>query len=174
MKKIMQNNLQKAEDEPSRNETLDKMDRKILNILQRDNQITNLALAEQIGISAPPCFRRVKRLRDEGFIVNDVSLVDPFKVGRPLIVFANITLEKQREDLLAHFERKMSDEPEVMQCYFVSGDTDYLLIIHVADMNHYNDFARRVFANEPNIKKFRSSFCLNRTKYNTHVVLPEN
>lgn len=170
----MQNNLQKAEDEPSRNETLDKMDRKILNILQRDNQITNLALAEQIGISAPPCFRRVKRLRDEGFIVNDVSLVDPFKVGRPLIVFVNITLEKQREDLLTHFERKMSDEPEVMQCYFVSGDTDYLLIIHVADMNHYNDFARRVFANEPNIKKFRSSFCLNRTKYNTHVVLPED
>lgn len=174
MKKIMQNNLQKAEDEPSRNEALDKTDRKILNILQRDNQITNLALAEQIGISAPPCFRRVKRLRDEGFIVNDVSLVDPFKVGRPLIVFANITLEKQREDLLAHFERKMAGEPEVMQCYFVSGDTDYLLIIHVADMNHYNDFARRVFANEPNIKKFRSSFCLNRTKYNTHVVLPEN
>ena len=174
MKKMMQNNLQKAEEESSRNETLDKMDRKILNILQRDNQITNLALAEQIGISAPPCFRRVKRLRDEGFIVNDVSLVDPFKVGRPLIVFANITLEKQREDLLAHFERKMSDEPEVMQCYFVSGDTDYLLIIHVADMNHYNEFARRVFANEPNIKKFRSSFCLNRTKYNTHVVLPED
>ena len=174
MKKIMQSNLQKVEDEPSRNETLDKMDRKILNILQRDNQITNLALAEQIGISAPPCFRRVKRLRDEGFIVNDVSLVDPFKVGRPLIVFANITLEKQREDLLAHFERKMAEEPEVMQCYFVSGDTDYLLIIHVADMNHYNDFARRVFANEPNIKKFRSSFCLNRTKYNTHVVLPED
>ena len=170
----MQSNLQKVEDEPSRNETLDKMDRKILNILQRDNQITNLALAEQIGISAPPCFRRVKRLRDEGFIVNDVSLVDPFKVGRPLIVFANITLEKQREDLLAHFERKMAEEPEVMQCYFVSGDTDYLLIIHVADMNHYNDFARRVFANEPNIKKFRSSFCLNRTKYNTHVVLPED
>lgn len=174
MKKIMQNNLLKAEDEPSRNEALDKMDRKILNILQRDNQITNLALAEQIGISAPPCFRRVKRLRDEGFIVNDVSLVDPFKVGRPLIVFANITLEKQREDLLAHFERKMAEEPEVMQCYFVSGDTDYLLIIHVADMNHYNEFARRVFANEPNIKKFRSSFCLNRTKYNTHVVLPED
>lgn len=170
----MQNTQQKIEDESSKTEILDKTDRKILNILQRDNQITNLALAEQIGISAPPCFRRVKRLRDEGFIVNDVSLVDPFKVGRPLIVFANITLEKQREDLLAHFERKMAAEPEVMQCYFVSGDTDYLLIIHVADMNHYNDFARRVFANEPNIKQFRSSFCLNRTKYNTHVVLPED
>jgi Lrp/AsnC family leucine-responsive transcriptional regulator len=155
-------------------ELLDKTDRKILNILQKDNQITNLALADKIGISAPPCFRRVKRLREAGIIMKDVSLVDPFKVGRPLIVFANITLEKQREDLLAHFERKMAEQPEIMQCYFVSGDTDYLLIIHVYDMNHYNEFARRVFANEPNIKKFRSSFCLNRTKYNTHVYLPEN
>jgi Lrp/AsnC family leucine-responsive transcriptional regulator len=155
-------------------DTLDKIDRKILNILQKDNQITNLALSEKIGISAPPCFRRVKRLREKGFIVKDVALVDPFKVGRPLIVFVNVTLEKQREDLLAHFERKMSEQLEIMQCYFVSGDTDYLLIVHVADMNHYNDFARRVFANEANIKKFRSSFCLNRTKYNTHVHLPES
>ena len=65
----------------------------------------------------------------------------------------------------AHFERKMSEEPEIMQCYFVSGDTDYLLIFHVKDMNDYNDFARRVFANEPNIKQFRSGFCFNRTKY---------
>ncbi|KTD77182.1 Lrp/AsnC family transcriptional regulator [Legionella waltersii] len=152
---------------------LDRTDRKILNILQQDNQITNLALANRVGISAPPCFRRVKRLREEGYISKDVALVDPFKVGRPLIVFVNITLEKQREDLLAHFERKMADEPEIMQCYFVSGDTDYLLIIHVADMNHYNELARRVFANEPNIKQFRSSFCLSRTKYNTQVVLTE-
>jgi Lrp/AsnC family leucine-responsive transcriptional regulator len=163
----------KLNDNKSAYELLDKVDRKILNILQADNQITNLALADKVGISAPPCFRRVKRLRDEGIITNDVSLVDPFKVGRPLIVFVNITLEKQREDLLENFERKILKEPEIMQCYFVSGDTDYLLIIHVKDMNHYNEFARRVFANEPNIKKFRSSFCLNRTKYNTQVVLSE-
>ncbi|KTD55555.1 AsnC family transcriptional regulator [Legionella santicrucis] len=153
---------------------LDKIDRKILNLLQKDNQITNLALAEKVGISAPPCFRRVKRLRDEGIIVKDVSLVDPFKAGRGLIVFANITLEKQREDLLAHFERKMAEQEEVKQCYFVSGETDYLLIIHVADMNHYNEFARRVFANEANIKMFRSSFCLNRTKYNTNIQFSED
>jgi len=154
-------------------ELLDKIDRKILNILQNDNQVTNLALADLVGISAPPCFRRVKRLRETGIIAKDVSLVDPFKVGSRLIVFVNITLEKQREDLLAHFERKMLAQHEVMQCYFVSGDTDYLLVIHVADMNHYNEFARKVFANEPNIKMFRSSFCLSRTKYNTHIHLSE-
>lgn len=101
-------------------------------------------------------------------------MVDPFKVGSRIIVFTNITLEKQREDLLTHFERKMLEQPEVMQCYFVSGDVDYLLIIHVRDMNHYNEFARRVFANEPNIKKFRSNFCLSRVKYDTHIRLPEN
>ena len=174
MKKTFNSTHLKLNNKNGENELLDKTDRKILNILQTDNQITNLALAEKIGISAPPCFRRVKRLRDEGIILNDVSLVDPFKVGKPLIVFVNITLEKQREDLLTHFERKMSEEPEIMQCYFVSGDTDYLLIIHVKDMNDYNDLARRVFANEPNIKQFRSSFCLNRTKYNTQVVLSED
>jgi len=156
-----------------KNEALDRIDRKILNILQKDNQITNIALAEQVGISAPPCFRRVKRLRELGIISKDVSLVDPFKVGPHLIVFANISLEKQREDLLAHFERKMLAQPEVMQCYFVSGDTDYLLIIHVADMNHYNDFARRVLSNEANIKMFRSSFCLNRIKHDTQIYLSE-
>ena len=174
MKKNSRSRNVKSDDDNYSSDLLDKMDRKILNILQKDNQITNHALAEKIGISAPPCFRRVKRLREEGIILNDVSLVDPFKVGKPLIVFVNITLEKQREDLLAHFERKMAAEPEIMQCYFVSGDTDYLLIIHVKDMNDYNEFARRVFANEPNIKQFRSSFCLNRTKYHTQVVLSEN
>ena len=164
----------RPDDEPIQEELLDRIDRKILNILQHDNQITNLALADRIGISAPPCFRRVKRLRESGIIAKDVALVDPFKVGSRLIVFVNVTLEKQREDLLAHFERKMLEHHEVMQCYFVSGDTDYLLIIHVADMNHYNEFARRVFANEANIKMFRSSFCLSRTKYNTHIYLSED
>jgi Lrp/AsnC family leucine-responsive transcriptional regulator len=155
-------------------ELLDRIDRKILNILQNDNQITNLALAERVGISPPPCFRRVKRLRETGIITHDVSLLDPAKVGQSMCVFVNVTLEKQREDLLAHFERKMLEQHEVMQCYFVSGDTDYLLVIHVADMNHYNEFARRVFANEANIKMFRSSFCLSRIKYNTHIYLPES
>lgn len=152
---------------------LDRLDRKILNLLQENNLITNIELAEKIGLSPPPCLRRVKRLRDLGVITHDVSLVDPFKVGHRLIVFVNITLEKQREDLLANFERKMHQHPEIMQCYFVSGDTDYFLILHVEDMTHYHDFARTVFANEPNIKAFRSSFCLNRVKFSNKIVIHE-
>jgi Lrp/AsnC family leucine-responsive transcriptional regulator len=148
---------------------LDAIDRKILNLLQEDNQITNQDLATKVGISPPPCHRRVKRLRKEGIIQRDVALVDPVKVGRSMIVFASITLERQREDLLENFERKMGRCPEVMQCYFVSGDADYLVVVSVADMAHYNDFARRVFANEPNIRMFRSSFCLSRVKYDTKI-----
>jgi Lrp/AsnC family transcriptional regulator, leucine-responsive regulatory protein len=173
MKKSTSNFMPVEKNIISEQEVLDKIDRKILNILQKDNQITNLALADKIGISAPPCFRRVKRLREAGIIVSDVSLIDPLKVGRPLIVFINITLEKQRDDLLTHFERKMLEQPEVLQCYFISGDTDYILIVHAIDMNHYDEFARRVFAKEPNIRKYRSNFCLNRIKYDTKVYLPE-
>jgi len=158
---------------PQESETLpaalDAIDRKILNLLQEDNQVTNQDLAAKVGISPPPCHRRVKRLREEGVIERDVALVDPVKVGRSMIVFASITLERQREDLLENFERKMGRCPEVMQCYFVSGDADYLVVVSVADMAHYNDFARRVFANEPNIRMFRSSFCLSRVKYDTKI-----
>ena len=150
---------------------LDAIDRKILTLLQENNQITNQDLAARVGISPPPCHRRVKRLREQGVIHRDVSLIDPIKVGRSLIVFSSITLERQREDLLENFERRMARCPEVMQCYFVSGDADYLVVVSVSDMAQYNEFARRVFANEPNIRMFRSSFCLARVKYDTKIPL---
>ena len=89
------------------------------------------------------------------------------------MVFVNITFEKQREDLLANFERKMLEHPEITQCYFVSGETDYLLVVQLRDMQAYNDFARKFFANEPNIKVFRSSFCLNRIKYSTRISIQQ-
>jgi Lrp/AsnC family leucine-responsive transcriptional regulator len=174
MKKSERNAISNNYSEAPPEDLLDKIDRKLLNILQKNNQLTNLELANRVGISAPPCFRRIKRLRDEGIIDKDVSLVDPFKIGNRLLVFVYISLEKQREDLLAHFERKMQEQPEVMQCYFTSGDMDYLVVVQAIDMNHYNSFARRIFANEPNIKAYRSNFCLSRVKYDTHIHLPED
>lgn len=157
--------------EPPKPIQLDPIDRRILDRLQENNQISNLELAAAVGISPPPCSRRVQRLRAEGIISADVSLLDPFRVGRSLIVFASVTLERQREDLLENFERKMLAHAEVMQCYFVSGDADYLVVVSVPDMAAYNDFARRVFANEPNIRMFRSSFALSRVKYQTKIPL---
>jgi Lrp/AsnC family leucine-responsive transcriptional regulator len=150
---------------------LDAIDRKILAILQDDNQVTNLALAERVGLSPPPCLRRVRRLRELGVIEKDVALVDPLKVGQGIIAFVGVELDRQREDVLANFERKIAAEPEVQQCYFVSGETDYLLLVTCADMESYDAFARRVLANAHDIKRFRTSFCLSRVKYATAIPL---
>jgi Lrp/AsnC family leucine-responsive transcriptional regulator len=150
---------------------LDAIDRKILAILQEDNQVTNLALAERVGLSPPPCLRRVRRLRELGVIARDVALVDPAKVGQGIIAFVGVELDRQRADALTGFEHKISAEPGVQQCYFVSGEIDYLLLVTCPDMESYNAFARRVLASEHNIKRFRTSFCLARVKYATAIPL---
>ena len=150
---------------------LDHIDRKILNILQENNQITNLELADRVGLSPPPCLRRVKLLRERGVILQDVSLVSPQMVGKNFIVFLNVSLERQRDDMLENFERKMKQQPEVMQCYFVSGDFDYFMVIMVSDVEEYHDFVRRVLSTDPNLKVFRSSFALNRISYTTRIAL---
>lgn len=152
---------------------LDRIDRKILNILQKNNKITNLELADLVNLSPPPCLRRVHRMRDLG-IIRDVAIIDPFKAGLTLTIFVSITLELQREELLDAFEKKMQQHDEVKQCYFVSGDIDYILVVQMEDMNHYHEFSRRVFSSEENIRSYRSVFCLNRVKYDTSINLPED
>lgn len=151
---------------------LDRLDRRILNTLQKDNLITNQELAHKVGLSPPPCLRRVKKLREMKIIAKDVSIIDPFKVNKTL-VFTNITLLQQREDLLSNFERKMLEHPEILQCYFISGEVDYILVVCIDDMNHYHEFARRVFANEPNIKTYRSNICLSQIKHQTMIELED-
>jgi Lrp/AsnC family transcriptional regulator, leucine-responsive regulatory protein len=150
---------------------LDAMDRRLLDLLQRDNQITNIALADQVGLSPPACLKRVRRLRAEKIIVKDVAVLDPESVGQSIVAFVGVELDRQREDLLAAFERKIGTESAVQQCYFVSGEIDYLLTVLCRDMEAYNAFARRVLANEHNIKRFRTSFSLSRVKYETRIPL---
>lgn len=151
---------------------LDRLDKRILNELQGDNLITNQELAQKVGLSPPPCLRRVKKLRESKIIAKDVAIIDPFKVNKTL-VFTSITLLQQREDLLSNFERKMLEHPEILQCYFISGEVDYILVICVDNMNHYHDFARRIFANEPNIKTYRSNICLSQIKHQTKIELDD-
>jgi len=150
---------------------LDAIDKKILNVLQEDNQLTNLALAERVGISAPPCLKRVRRLREDGIITKDVSLIDPEKAGQRFLVFLHISLTSQRADLLESFEKKMQRHPEIMQCYHISGDFDYLVVVGMPDMRHYNECLRRIFASDPNLKVYRSSFVLSRIKYSTKIAI---
>ena len=174
MKKKSSPDQRKSHSDEFESILLDKTDKKILSLLQENNQLTNLELAALVNLSPPPCLRRVRRLRESGVITNDVSLVNPFKVKQNLISFVSIYLEKQGEDFLSNFERKMKEYPEVKQCYFISGEVDYLLMVHVKDIEAYNTFVRSAFVNSPNIKSFRSSFCLSRIKYDTSITMTED
>jgi Lrp/AsnC family transcriptional regulator, leucine-responsive regulatory protein len=150
---------------------LDASDRRLLSVLQRNNALTNLELAQATGLSPPTCMRRVRRLRDKGIIVADVSIVDPFKLGRKIIVFVEITLERQQEAMQAAFEQKMRAESEIMQCYMISGDSDFLVVVQVADMNAFHELIRRVFTGDANVRNFRSVFALSRPKFQTAISL---
>lgn len=150
---------------------LDPIDRRILRILQKDNRLTNLELAAKVRLSPPTCLRRVRRLRDEKFIVADVVLLDPQLVGRNLFAFVEVVLERQTESLQAAFEKKMERTEEVMQCYMVSGHSDFVVVVQVADMEDYHRFVRRTFTDDANIRNFRTMFAMNRTKFRTEIKL---
>lgn len=150
---------------------LDKVDRRILKILQKDNQLTNLELAAKVRLSPPTCLRRVRRLRDEKVITADVVLLDPQMVQKNLFALVEVVLERQTEALQQAFERKMERTEEVMQCYMVSGHADFIVVVQVADMDDYHRFVRRTFTDDANIRNFRTLFAMNRTKFRTDIKL---
>lgn len=143
---------------------LDDFDLQILARLQHDNQITNQALAAEIGLSPPACLRRVKRLRDERYIQQDVSVVDPTKVGLPLTMLVLVQVERERVDLLDEFKRFLKSLPEVMQCYVVTGRADFVLMIAMRDIDHYEEFSTRVFRQHHNIRHFETMVVMSRVK----------
>ncbi|AXF22506.1 ArsR family transcriptional regulator [Burkholderia pyrrocinia] len=143
---------------------LDDYDRRILARLQQDNQISNQSLAAEIGLSPPACLRRVKRLRDERYIQQDVSIVDPNKVGLPLTMLVLVQVERERVDLLDEFKRFLKSLPEVMQCYVVTGRADFVLMISMRDIDHYEEFSTRVFRQHHNIRHFETMVVMSRVK----------
>ncbi|MCG7507507.1 Lrp/AsnC family transcriptional regulator [Mesorhizobium retamae] len=148
---------------------LDDLDRRILNALQEDNRLSFAELAERVASSAASCMRRVRRLREEGVIVADIALVDPQAVGKSLTVVVNIELESERLDLIDAFKRDMRSAPEVTQCYMVTGDADFVIVVVVEDVAAFETFTKeRLYAN-PNIRKFRSMIMLDRVKFEARV-----
>jgi Lrp/AsnC family leucine-responsive transcriptional regulator len=156
-----------------KNTTLDKVDRKLLNLLQKDNQMPTRVLAEKLHISQPTCLRRIRDLREAGIIQSEVALVDPFAIGYGMLAFLEISLMNQSVEHMRDFEASMSKEPEVMQCYFVSGEIDYFLVIHVVDMDAYYQFVRRAISGTGNVKHFHSRFPMKRAKFSTQICFDE-
>lgn len=152
---------------------LDKVDRKLLNLLQKDNQISTRALADKTHISQPTCLRRLRDMREAGIISADVALVDPFALGYGMLAFLEVSLSNQSDEHMLAFEARMNKEAEVMQCYFVSGDYDYFLVVHVLDMEAYYQFVRRVISGSGNVRHFQSRFPMKRAKFVTRVPFDE-
>jgi len=153
--------------------TLDKVDRRLLNLLQKNNQISTRELAETVHISQPTCLRRIRDMREAGIISADVAMVDPFALGYGMLAFLEVSLENQSDERMQEFEERMQQEAEVMQCYFVSGDYDYFLVVHVVDMDAYYQFVRRAISGSGNVRHFQSRFPMKRAKFDTRIAFDE-
>ena len=146
---------------------LDEIDCRILAALQENARISNVDLASQVGISPSPCWRRVRDLEQEGVISRYVTLVDPGAVGLPVSVFIQVSLERQVETALEAFESAVLSRPEVMECYLMTGDADYLLRVVVADLAAYERFLMDHLTRVPSVASIKSSFALKQIKYRT-------
>ena len=152
--------------------TLDKTDRKILAILQEDGRLTNQEVAERVSLSPSPCLRRIKRLEEAGVIRQYVALLDPAQIGLGLLAYVNVRLEKHSASSTAStphadFGAAVEKWPEVVACYAMTGEMDYLLRVHVEDMDHFSRFMMKTLLTHPAVADVKSSFALTRIKDTT-------
>jgi DNA-binding Lrp family transcriptional regulator len=140
--------------------TLDRCDRAIIRILQSNGRITNSQLAESVNLSESACLRRVRTLEDGGFIEGYAALINQQKAGCPVNVFVNITLERQEQAQLRAFEEAVRQVPEVMECYLMSGEYDYLLRVVLADTADFERLHSQHLTRLPNVARVHSSFAL--------------
>ena len=152
--------------------TMDALDRRILDELQRDGSLSNVALAQRVGLSPSPCLARVKALEQSGVIRQYVALADAARLGLGLNVFISISLTTQSKEALARFEQRIADLDEVMECYLMTGDSDYLLRVVVPDIGALERFILERLSPMPEVEKIRSGFALKQVRYKTALPLP--
>jgi Lrp/AsnC family leucine-responsive transcriptional regulator len=146
------------------NFALDEIDRNILKALQADSKVTANELAEQVGLSASPCARRIRLLEQAGIIKGYTAIVDQKKVGLPISAFASIKLERQREEDLDRFAEAVARWPEVVDCYLMTGQRDYLMRIVAADLEAYERFLKDKLTRLDNVASIETSFALGQVK----------
>ena len=151
---------------------LDSTDLKILDELQRDGALSNVELARRVHLSPSPCLARVKALEADKVIDRYVAIANAAALGLGLSVFISISLRSQSKDALAEFERRIVEHDEVMECYLMTGDSDYLIRVAVADIGALEKFILNQLTPIPGIEKIRSSFALKQVRYKTALPLP--
>lgn len=149
---------------------LDRTDRRIVDALQHDGRLANNELAAKVSLSPSPCLRRVRSLEESGVIKRYVALVDPLKVGLQMLAYVNVKLEKKGQMAADEFASAVNSWTEVVECYSMTGDMDYLLRVQVKDLDHFSRFLMTKLLKQPYVLDIKSSFALDRVKETT--VLP--
>jgi Lrp/AsnC family leucine-responsive transcriptional regulator len=144
---------------------LDDTDRKILSLLQADCRLTLTEVADKVGLSVSPCHRRIKRMEENGVVLRYAAVVDPRAVGLPVSVFVSIKLERQKEADLERFAKAIASWQEVVECYLMTGQRDYLLRVVVADLVAYEQFIKQKLTRLDGVSSIESSFALDQVKF---------
>ncbi len=147
----------------------DSFDRAILALLQQDNRMPQRLIAEQVGLSAPAVQRRVQRLETNGVIAANVAIVDPAALGRPITILVEVEVANESGERIDDLKRRFLAAPEVQQCYYVTGEVDFMLVVTVPTMADYEEMTRRLFFADENVRKFRTFVTMDRVKTGTHI-----
>ncbi|MBE0575638.1 MAG: Lrp/AsnC family transcriptional regulator [Desulfuromonadales bacterium] len=143
---------------------MDTFDAKLLNVIQQNNRLTIEQISDAVGLSPTACQRRLKKFRDNGTISADIAVISPESVGRRMTMIVQVSLEREQPEHLDRFKKSMLSTHEVMQCYYVTGSADFILILTAKDMKDYERFTRQFFFDNPNIRHFETSVVMDHVK----------
>jgi DNA-binding Lrp family transcriptional regulator len=152
-------------------ETLDKFDIQILNELQADARLTNAELAQRVGLSAAPCWRRVRALEKAGYIKGYRAEIDRHKIGLGVLAFVRLDADRNTGERTREMEEAIRKIPEIVSCHYISGAGTFELQVVSKDLDSFSLFARKVLINLPNVKDIHTSFSLGEVKASSHVPL---
>jgi len=154
-------------------ESIDRTDIRLLDLLQRDGRLSNADLAQQVALSPSPCLRRVRQLEEAGYIRRYVALLDPWRVGLGLQAYVTVTLDKRRDSAIEAFDAAMQAAPEVLSCFALTGEMDYLLHVVTEDLEHFSRFLMHRLLKLEGVANVKSSFVLQAIKNTTELPLAQ-
>lgn len=155
-----------------KNMALDQFDIKILDILQKDNQTSQRHIGEIVGLSAAAVQRRIKKMREEKIIIADTSVINPEKMGTPILLFVEIELDTDKIEFIDEIKSIFNKTPQIQQCYYVTGEVDFVLIILVNNMKEYEILTRDLFFSNTNIRRFKTLVNMHTVKAGMKIPLP--
>jgi DNA-binding Lrp family transcriptional regulator len=149
---------------------MDEKDLEILKLIQSNARMTAEALGFEVGLSPPAVQKRLKKLRETGVIKGEIAVLSPSKLGREMTVIVQVTLERENRQHLDTFKRNMRKAPQVQQCYYATGEADFILVVVVRDIKEYEEFTQNYFFDESNVSKFTSSIVMDRVKVSLDII----